>query len=107
MMTNGEELMDASPETNAEVFAQQADQVRAQLRARLTDEEYRLARQFWHLEELALVATYTATEQRLLEALVAHLPEHAVAIRAVINHVWATQGQCDTLERLRREQHQP
>jgi hypothetical protein len=93
--------MDSSLETDAMMFAQQAEQVLAQLRARLTDDEYRLVSQLRHLEDLATVAACTAAEERLLEAIVAHFPEQAVAVQAVIAHVRATEADCETLQRRR------
>jgi|SRR5215216_5693717 hypothetical protein len=79
-------------------FAQQADQVLAHLRERLAPEDYRLVRQLLHLEELATVGACTAAEQRLLNALVAHFPDHALALEATIAHVRATNADCDTLQ---------
>src|SRR4051794_39692106 len=96
--------MDSSLETDALVFAQQAEQVLAQLRARLSDEEYRLVRQLRHLEELATVAACTAAEERLLAAIVAHFPEQALAVQTVIAHVRGTEADCETLQRRRRGQ---
>jgi hypothetical protein len=90
--------MDSSLETDALMFAQQAEQVLAQLRARLTDEEYRLVWQLRYLEELATVAACTAAEERLLEVIVAHFPEQALAVQAVIAHVRATGADCETLQ---------
>lgn len=85
-------------EPDALVFARQADQVRAQLRERLAPGDYRLVRQLQHLEELATVAACTAAEQRLLDALVAHFPDHALALQGVLAHARATEAACDTLQ---------
>jgi hypothetical protein len=86
-------------ERDALTFAQQAEQVLAQLRARLAPEDYRLVRQLLHLEELATVAACTAAEQHLLNALVAHFPDHSLALEATIAHVRATNADCETLRR--------
>jgi hypothetical protein len=71
--------MDTSLEADALAFAQQAEQVRAQLRARLSDDEYRLVSQLRHLDELATVAACTAAEERLLATLLAYYPDQALA----------------------------
>jgi hypothetical protein len=84
-------------ERDALVFAQQAEQILAHLRERLAPEDYRLVRQLLQLEELATVAACTAAEQRLLDALVAHFPDHALPLEATIAHVRATNTDCDTL----------
>ena len=76
------------------------DEVVAQLRERLAPEEFRLVRQLRYLEELALLGACTAWEQRCLDALALHLPEHALAIRAVAAHVRNTDAECDTLRGL-------
>jgi hypothetical protein len=87
----------AASERDALAFAQQAEQVQAQLRARLAPEDYRLVRQLLQLEELATVAACTAAEERLLAAVVAHYSDHALALESTIVHVRATNGDCDTL----------
>ncbi len=86
-------------ETDAQGFARQADEVLAQLRARLAPEDYGLVRQLRYLDDLATVAACTAAEERFLAALVAHLPEHALAIQGVLAHIRATDANCDTLRR--------
>jgi hypothetical protein len=89
----------AASERDACAFAQQAEQVLAQLRERLAPADYRLVRQLLQLEELATVAACTAAEQRLLNALVAHFPDHNLALEATIAHVRATNADCETLQR--------
>ena len=76
------------------------DAVVAQLRERLVPEDFRLVRQLRHLEELALLAACTAWEERCLDALAQHFPEHALALRAVAAHVRNTDAECDTLRGL-------
>ena len=83
-----------------EALERRIDEVVAQLRERLAPEDFRLVRQLRHLEELALLAACTAWEQRCLEALVQHFPEHALALRAVAAHVRGTDADCDTLRGL-------
>jgi len=98
--------MDAvDSEHDARAFAQQAEQVLAQLRERLASEDYRFVRQLLHLEELATVAACTVAEQHLLNALVAHFPDHSLALEATIVHVRATNANCETLQR--RATHPP
>ncbi len=87
-------------ETDAQGFARQADQVLAQLRARLAPEDYRLVRQLRHLDDLATVAACAAAEERFLDALVAHFPDHALALQGVLAHIRATDADCDTLRGL-------
>jgi hypothetical protein len=90
--------MDAvDSEWDASAFTHKADQALANLRERLAPEDYRLVRQLLHWEELATVAACTAAEHRLCAALVAHFPEHALAVQSVIAHVRATNADCDTL----------
>ena len=76
------------------------DEVVAQLRERLAPEEFRLVHQLRHLEELALLAACAAWEQRCLDALAQHFPEHDLALRAVAAHVRNTDADCDTLRGL-------
>ena len=83
-----------------EALDRRIDEVLAQLRERLAPEEFRLVRQLRHLEELALLAACTAWEQRCLDALAQHFPEHALALRAVAAHVRSTDADCDTLRGL-------
>jgi len=78
----------------------QIDEVVAQLRERLAPEEFRLVYQLRHLDELALLAACTTWEQRCLDALAQHFPEHELAIRAVAAHVRSTDAECDTLRGL-------
>ncbi len=84
-------------EFEAQCFARQADQMLAQLRARLAPEDYRLVRQLRHLDDLATVAACAEAEERFLHALVAHFPAHALALQGVLAHVRATDADCDTL----------
>ncbi len=84
--------------TDTQGFAQRADQVLAQLRARLAPEDYRLVRQLRHLGELATVAACVAGEQRFLDALVAHFPGPALALQGVLAHIRTTAADCDTLQ---------
>ena len=83
-----------------EDFESRIAEVVAQLRERLAVEDFRLVRQLRHLEELALLAACTAWEQRYLDALAQHFPEHALAIHAVAAHVRGTDADCDTLRGL-------
>ena len=76
------------------------DELVAQLRERLAPEDFRLVHHLRHLEELALLAACTAWEQRCLDALAQHFPEHALALRAVAAHVRNTNAECDTLRGL-------
>jgi hypothetical protein len=62
------------------VLAQQADQVQAQLRARLAPEDYHLVLHLRHLEGQAAVMASTAAEQRVLATLVACLPDSMLAL---------------------------
>jgi hypothetical protein len=78
----------------------QIDAVVAQLRERFAPEEFRLVYQLRHLEELAILAACAAWEQRCLDALALHFPEHALALRAVAAHVRNTDAECDTLRGL-------
>ena len=57
------------------------------------------------LEELALLAACAAWEQRCLDALAQHFPEHALALRAVAAHVRNTNADCDTLRGLPAGRH--
>jgi hypothetical protein len=67
-------------ERDALLFAQQADQVLAQLRERLAPADYQLVLQLRQLEEYAAVAACTAAEQRTLATLVACLPDPTLAL---------------------------
>ncbi len=87
-------------ETDAQAFARQADQALAQFRARLTPEDYRLVRQLRHLDDPATVAACAAAQERFLHALVAHFPDHALALQGVLAHIRATDADCDTLRGL-------
>ena len=66
-------------ERDALLFAQQADQVLAQLRERLAPADYQLVLQLRQLEEYAAVAACTAAEQHTLAAVIACLPDSALA----------------------------
>ena len=83
-----------------EALDRRIDEVVAQLGGRLAPEEFRLVHQLRHLEELALLAACTAWEQRYLDALAQHFPEHELALRAVAAHVRNTDAECDTLRGL-------
>ena len=80
-----------------EDLEQRIRQIEADLRGRLTAEDFRLVRQMRHLEELATMAACEAWQRRLLDALAQHFPEHELAIRGVAAHVVATDADCDTL----------
>ena len=54
---------------------------------------------------VALLAACAAWEQRCLEALAQHFPEHALAIRAVAAHIRSTDADCDTLRGLPAGRH--
>ncbi len=90
---------------DSEALAVQIDGVVAQLRERLAPEDFRLVHQLRHLEELALLAACAAWEQRLLDALAQHFPEHDLALRAVATHVRSTNAECDTLRGLPAGRH--
>jgi hypothetical protein len=62
------------------MFAQQADQVLAQLRERLAPADYQLVLHLRQLEEYAAVAACTAAEERALATLVACLPDPTLAL---------------------------
>jgi hypothetical protein len=83
-----------------EQHEQWVEQLAARLRARLSSEDYRLVCMLRQAEELAAVAACTAWEQRMLEAVVQHLPDHELALRSVITHVRNTNADCDTLRGL-------
>ena len=83
-----------------EALDHQIDEVVARLRERLAPADFRLVYQLRHLEELALLAACTTWEQRCLDTLAQHLPEHALALRAVAAHVRSTNAECDTLRGL-------
>jgi hypothetical protein len=85
---------------DSETLDRQIDEVVARLRERLAPAEFRLVRQLRHLDELALLAACTAWEQRCLDALAQHFPEHDLALRAVAAHVRNTDAECDTLHGL-------
>ncbi len=57
------------------------------------------------LEELALLAACAAWEQRCLDTLAQHFPEHDLALRAVAAHVRSTNAECDTLRGLPAGRH--
>jgi hypothetical protein len=81
------------------------DEVVAHLRERLAPEDFRLVCQLRHLDELALLAACAAWEQRGLDALAQHFPEHELALRAVVAHIRSTDAQCDTLRGLPAGRH--
>ena len=83
----------------------QIDEVVARLRDRLAPEDFHLVHQLRHLEELALLAVCTAWEQRCLDALAQHFPEHELALRALAAHVRNTDAECDTLRGLPAGRH--
>ena len=85
---------------DSEALDHRIDEVVARLRERLAPEDFRLVRQLRHLEELALLTACTAWEQRYLDALAQHFPEHDLALRAVATHVRSTNAECDTLRGL-------
>jgi hypothetical protein len=87
--------------TLEEQHEQWIEQLAARLRARLSPEDYHLVGMLRQAEELAAVAACTAWEQRMLEALVQHIPDQELAIRRVITHVYETNADCDTLRGLR------
>jgi hypothetical protein len=91
--------MDAQdPEQDA--LEQRIAELEAQLRVRLSPEDFQLVRQLRQAEELAAVAACAAWEARLSDALARHFPEQALAIRGVIAHITATNADCDTLQGL-------
>jgi len=67
-------------ERDACTLAQQADQVQAQLRARLAPEDYQLVLHLRQLEEQAAIAASIAAEQRVVATLVACLPDSMLAL---------------------------
>ena len=83
-----------------EALDRRIDEVVARLRERLAPEDFHLVYQLRHLEELAILAACAAWEQRCLDALAQHFPEHALAIHAVAAHVRGTDADCDTLRGL-------
>jgi hypothetical protein len=66
-------------ERHALMFAQQADQVLAQLCERLAPVDYQLVLHLRQLDEYAAVAACTAAEQHTLAAVIACLPDSALA----------------------------
>src|SRR3954447_20204441 len=88
-----------------DALEQRVTALEAQLRARLSPEDFQLVRQLRQAEELAAVAACTAWEARLCEALVRHFPEQALALRGVIAHITATNADCDTLRGLPAGRH--
>ena len=88
-----------------EALALKIDAVVAQLRERLAPEELALVHELRHLEELALLGVCAAWEQRCLDALAQHFPEHELALRAVAAHVRRTDAECDTLRGLPAGRH--
>src|SRR5262249_9345511 len=90
---------------DSEALDRRIDAVVAQLRERLAAEDFRLVCELRHLEELALLAACAAWEQRCLDALAQHFPEHALAFRAVAAHVRNTDAECDTLRGLPAGRH--
>ena len=90
-----------------EALDRRIDEVLARLRERLAPDELHLVHQLRHLEELALLAACTAWEQRCLDALAQHFPEHELALRAVAAHVRNTDAECDTLRGLPAGRHGP
>jgi hypothetical protein len=95
----------AASAADAQAFADQMDQVLAQLRERLAPDDYRLVRQLLYLADLATVAACTAAEQRLLDAFIAHFPDRVLALQAVLTHVRATNADCDTFRGLPAGRH--
>jgi hypothetical protein len=83
-----------------EALDRRIEKVVGRLRERLAPEEFHLVCELRHLEELALLAACTAWEQRCLDALAQHFPEHDLALRAVAAHVRNTDAECDTLRGL-------
>ena len=83
-----------------EALDRRIDEVVARLRERLAPEDFHLVHQLRHFEELALLAACTAWEQRYLDALAQHFPEHELALHAVAAHVRHTDAECDTLRGL-------
>lgn len=69
----------------------------AQLRLRLSAEDFELVGQLRQAEERAAVAACTAWEARVYDALVRHFPAQQLAILGVIAHITATNADCDTL----------
>jgi hypothetical protein len=88
-------------ESEALAFAQQAQQVLAQLHAQLGPEDYRLVQQLLHLEELATVAACAAAEERLLAALLDRHPDQAPAWESTIAELREANAASDTLPRRR------
>src|SRR5262249_58178904 len=88
-----------------EALDRRIDAVVAQLRERLAAEDFRLVCELRHLEELALLAACAAWEQRCLDALAQHFPEHALAFRAVAAHVRKTDAEGDPLPGLPAGRH--
>jgi hypothetical protein len=84
----------------AQEWERQAAKVHAHLHQRLAPKDYQLVEQLRHLDELATVAACTAAEQRLLDALAAHFPDHALALQGIIAHVRLSDGECQTAQGL-------
>ena len=87
--------------SDQQALERHVDAVVARLRERLSPEEYDLVSELRHLEELAILAACAEWEQRALDALARHFPEHELAIRGVAAHVRTTNADCDTLQGLR------
>jgi hypothetical protein len=92
-------------DTEQDALEQRVTELEAQLCARLSPEDFQLVRQLRQAEELAAIASCTAWEARLCEALVHHFPEQALALRGVIAHITATNADCDTLRGLPAGRH--
>jgi hypothetical protein len=87
-------------DTEQAALEQRVTALEAQLRARLSPEDFALVRQLRQAEEIATVAACTAWEALLCDALARHFPEQALAIRGVIAHITTTNADCDTLQGL-------
>ncbi len=70
--------------------------IEARLRDQLPAEGFALVRELRCLEELATLAACEAWQRRMLDAVVRHFPDHELALRGVVQHVLATDGDCDT-----------
>ena len=87
-------------DTEQEALEQQVTALETQLYARLSPADFQLVRQLRDAEEGATIAACAAWEARLYDALAAHFPDIALAIRGMIAHITATDADCDTLRGL-------
>jgi hypothetical protein len=97
---NGDATTMDAGDTEQDTLERRVADLEAQLRARLSPEDFQLVRQLRQAEELAAVAACAAWEAQLCDALVRHFPEQELAIRGVLAHITATNADCDTLRGL-------